>query len=104
VSTHPAALRSQHTGWRRRGESLVRELDFRDFSDAIAFVERVAATVEDHLRRPDMCIVSYSRVRLSIANPHHAGLTAAEIRLAEKVNALIDANSPESIAARRKLR
>ena len=60
------------------------------------FLERVAFTVEDHLRRPDMCILSYNRVRLTIGNPHHAGLTAAEIRLAEKVNRLIDPDSPES--------
>ena len=100
MSTQPGAVRSAHTGWRRKGDSLVREIEFRDFSDAIAFLERIAS-VEDHLRRPDMCILSYNRVRLIIGNPHHAGLTAAEIRLAEKVNHLIDPNSPESNAARR---
>jgi 4a-hydroxytetrahydrobiopterin dehydratase len=100
VSTQPGAVRSAHTGWRREGESLVREIEFRDFSDAVAFLERIAFTVEDHLRRPDMCIVSYNRVRLTIGNPHHAGLTAAEVRLAEKVNRLIDQDSPESNAAR----
>lgn len=102
MSTHAGPLRTEHTGWRRQGESLVREFDFRDFDDALAFLERIAATVEDHLRRPDMCILGYNRVRLIIANPHHAGLTAAEIRLAEKVNALVDARSPESAAARRR--
>ncbi len=100
MSIQPAAVRSAHTGWRREGDSLVREIEFRDFSDAIAFLERLAG-VEDHLRRPDMCILSYNRVRLTIGNPHHAGLTAAEIRLAEKVNPLIDPDSPESNAARR---
>jgi 4a-hydroxytetrahydrobiopterin dehydratase len=92
-------MRSAYTGWCREGDSLVREIDFRDFSDAVAFLERVAG-VEDYLRRPDMCVLNYSRVRLTIANPHHAGLTAAEIRLAEKVNRLIDADSPDSKAAR----
>ena len=100
MSTQPGAVRSAHTGWRREGELLVREIEFRDFSDAVAFLERIAG-VEDHLRRPDMCILSYNRVRLTIGNPHHAGLTAAEIRLAEKVNPLIDPDSPESNAARR---
>ncbi|HWE11295.1 MAG TPA: 4a-hydroxytetrahydrobiopterin dehydratase [Solirubrobacteraceae bacterium] len=92
----PGALRSAHTGWRRDGESLVRELEFRDFSDAIAFLERIAANVQDHLRRPDMCILGYNRVRLTITNPHHAGLTAAEVRLAEKVNALVNGASATS--------
>jgi pterin-4a-carbinolamine dehydratase len=80
---------------------LVREIEFRDFMDALAFFERIASTVEDHLRRPDMCILSYNRVRLTIGNPHHAGLTAAEMRLAEKVNRVIDPDSRESNAARR---
>jgi pterin-4a-carbinolamine dehydratase len=46
-------VRSAHTGWSREGDSLVREIDFRDFSDAVAFFERVVS-VEDYLRRPDM--------------------------------------------------
>jgi 4a-hydroxytetrahydrobiopterin dehydratase len=78
-----------HPGWRRAGESLVRELSFRDFDEAIAFVERVAASAEDHLRRPDICILEFNRVRLTITNPHHAGVTQAELRLVEKVNRVI---------------
>jgi 4a-hydroxytetrahydrobiopterin dehydratase len=77
-------------GWRRAGESLVRELSFRDFDQAIAFLQRVAACAEDHLRRPDMCILDFNRVRLTITNPHHAGVTAAELRLAQKVNEVIE--------------
>jgi pterin-4a-carbinolamine dehydratase len=81
---HPAAA-----GWRLVGQKLVRELSFRDFEQALAFVGRVAAT-EDYLRRPDMCILDFNCVRLRIANPNHAGITEAELRLAEKVNAVID--------------
>jgi 4a-hydroxytetrahydrobiopterin dehydratase len=76
-------------GWRRTGDSLFRELSFRDFDEAIAFLEHVAASAEDHLRRPDMCILDFNRVRLTIANPHHAGVTQAELRLVEKVNRVI---------------
>jgi pterin-4a-carbinolamine dehydratase len=77
-------------GGRRAGESLVRELSFRDFDQAIAFLERVAASAEDHLRRPDMCILEFNRVRLTVSNPHHAGVTPAELRLVEKVNRVIE--------------
>jgi 4a-hydroxytetrahydrobiopterin dehydratase len=103
VSSRSGAVRSAQTGWRREGDSLVRQIEFRDFADALSFLERIALTVEDHLRRPDMCILSYNRVRLTIGNPHHAGLTAAEIRLAEKVNRLIEPDSPDSNTARRAL-
>ncbi|HEV7584292.1 MAG TPA: 4a-hydroxytetrahydrobiopterin dehydratase [Solirubrobacteraceae bacterium] len=77
-------------GWRRSGESLTREVSFRDFDAAIVFLQRVAACAEDHLRRPDMCILDFNRVRLTITNPHHAGITAAEVRLAQKVEAVIE--------------
>ena len=76
--------------WRRAGQSLVRELAFRDFDQAIAFVEQLASVSEDHLRRPNMCILDFNRVRLTITNPRHAGITPAELRLAGKVDAFLD--------------
>jgi 4a-hydroxytetrahydrobiopterin dehydratase len=91
VSTHPADRRQPHqSGWRRVGQTLVREVEFRDFDQAMAFIERVAKEAEDHFRRPDMCILEFNHVRLIIANRHHAGITPAELRLAEKVDAIID--------------
>ena len=99
MSIEVRAVRSAPTGWCIQGDSLVREIEFRDFSDAIAFLERIAS-VNDHLRRPDMCILNYNRVRLTIVIPPHAGLTAAEIRLAEKVNRIIDADLCDSKATR----
>jgi 4a-hydroxytetrahydrobiopterin dehydratase len=77
-------------GWRRVGGSLVRELSFRDFDEAFGFVQRVASEAVDHMRRPDICIFGFNRVRLTIANPHHAGLTEAELRLAQRVDAILD--------------
>jgi 4a-hydroxytetrahydrobiopterin dehydratase len=76
-------------GWRRISKSLVRELSFRDFDEAFAFVERIANEAVDYLRRPDICIFDFNRVRLTIANPHRAGLTEAELRLARKVDAVL---------------
>lgn len=89
MTTGSSARPVADAGWHRQGQSLVREFEFRDFSDAIAFLERVAACAEDYQRRPDMCILEFNRVRLTIANPHHAGLTEAEHRLAAKVNSVL---------------
>jgi pterin-4a-carbinolamine dehydratase len=61
----------------------------RDFDAAFRLVERVAAAAVDHFRRPDMCISEFNRVRITVANPHHAGITVAEHRLAAKVDAVI---------------
>ena len=78
-----------HAGWALHGEALVRDLLVRDFDEALNLVERIARAAEDHFRRPDMCIAEFNRVRLTIVNPHHAGITEAERRLAEKVDAAI---------------
>jgi 4a-hydroxytetrahydrobiopterin dehydratase len=80
---------SARRGWRWQGDRLVRELRFRDFDEGMRFLEQVGRRAEDHKRHPDMSIVS-NRVRLTIANPHGAGITLAELRLAAKVNAVID--------------
>jgi pterin-4a-carbinolamine dehydratase len=91
---------SRHRGWRRIGSSLVRELAFRDFEQALDFVERVGSDAEDHLNRPDMCICDFNRVRLTITNRNHAGVTQAELRLAAKVSAIIDERpGAETLAA-----
>jgi pterin-4a-carbinolamine dehydratase len=80
---------SARSGWSRQGETLVRELRFRDFDDGMRFAEQLGRRAEDHKRHPDIFIFS-NLVRLTIANPHRAGITLAELRLAAKVNAVID--------------
>jgi 4a-hydroxytetrahydrobiopterin dehydratase len=90
---------SEQRGWQREGVALVRELKMRDFDEAMSFLGRVAEMANDYGRRPDMCISEYNRVRLSISNLHHAGLTIAEIRLAAKVNAIVDEHHPEASEA-----
>jgi 4a-hydroxytetrahydrobiopterin dehydratase len=81
---------AEHDGWRREGDTLVREITFRDFPDALRFVQDVGERAVDFQRRPDMCILENDRVRLTISNLHHAGLTLAEVRLAAKVNAILE--------------
>jgi pterin-4a-carbinolamine dehydratase len=76
-------------GWEMRGQRLVRELRFRDFDDGMRLMDRVATGAVDYGRRPDMCI-SVNRVRLEISNLHHHDLTPAELRLAAKVDAVLD--------------
>lgn len=75
--------------WRRQREVLVREMTMRDFDEAWGVVRFIAERVEDYGRRPDMCVSEFNRVRLTIANLHHAGITPAEERLAAKVDAAI---------------
>jgi 4a-hydroxytetrahydrobiopterin dehydratase len=80
----------EHHGWHREGDAIVRQVTFRDFPEALGFIERVGQAAVDYDRRPDMCILENNHVRLSIRNLHHLGFTLAELRLAAKVNAILD--------------
>jgi pterin-4a-carbinolamine dehydratase len=80
-------------GWREERGALVRELEFRDYDEARAFADFVAERVEDYHRHPDLAI-TLNRVRIVIANLHHAGVTLAEERLASKVDAVLAQNHP----------
>lgn len=77
-------------GWRRVGKTLVRELRLRDFDEALALVDRIGRHAVDYERRPDICITEFNHVRLKVFNLHHAGLTAAELRLALKTSVIIE--------------
>lgn len=85
-------------GWRRLGGRLVRVMSFRDFDEALRFFQRVADAAQDYGRRPDMAISHTNSVRLEIENLHHAGFTPAEIRLASKVDAVVQEQHPTHIS------
>jgi 4a-hydroxytetrahydrobiopterin dehydratase len=89
---------SAQRGWRREGAALVRQLKLRDFDEALRFLEELAQMANDYGRRPDMCISEFNHVRLSVWNLHHAGFTTAEMRLAARVNAVIEERHPEAWA------
>jgi pterin-4a-carbinolamine dehydratase len=77
------------SGWERQGQKLVRELELRDFDEGMRLMDRIAAGAVDYGRRPDMSI-SLNRVTLEISNLHHHDLTPAELRLAAKVDAVLE--------------
>jgi pterin-4a-carbinolamine dehydratase len=76
------------TNWDLEGETLVRELTFRNFDEAFALAGELAEGAVDWHRRPEMTI-SRNTLRLAVYNPHHAGITLAERRLIAKVDAVI---------------
>jgi pterin-4a-carbinolamine dehydratase len=82
------------SGWQVQRNALVRELAFRDYEEAKAFADYIAEHVDDYHRHPDL-VITLNRVRVVIANLHHAGVTRAEERLAGKVDAVLAARGDE---------
>ncbi len=73
--------------WRVEDGALLREVTFPSFPDAIQFVDQVAALAERHQHHPDIDI-RYTRVRLSLVTHDAGGLTAKDVDMASKIDAL----------------
>jgi 4a-hydroxytetrahydrobiopterin dehydratase len=73
--------------WRREGDAIVREWRFTDFAAAIAFVERVAEVAEAANHHPDILVHGWNKVRLTLSTHSEGGVTAADLALAERLDA-----------------
>lgn len=78
---------SQTFGWEiiEDGKKIEREFKFKDFKEAIAFVNKVAQLAEDEGHHPDFHIY-YSRVILDLWTHAIGGLSENDFILAAKIN------------------
>lgn len=74
-------------GWSLEGESIVRDLDFSGFPDAVAFVVRVSFAAEAANHHPDLDI-RYNQVRVALSTHSEGGITAKDIDLARTISSL----------------
>jgi 4a-hydroxytetrahydrobiopterin dehydratase len=76
--------------WRGGEErSIVRDLEFRDFAKAIAFVNRVAEAAEVANHHPDILVHGWNKVRLTLSTHSQGGLTSADFALAGEIDGLV---------------
>ena len=73
-------------GWARAGDALTKTFSFRDFAEAMEFVNRAAEEAEAADHHPDMDI-RYNKVSMTLSTHSAAGLTAKDTHLAERLNA-----------------
>ena len=91
-----AALTSQEiqqrvatmTDWQIEGGELVRIFGFKDFVEALGFVNRVGQAAEKAGHHPDIDI-RYNRVRLALITHDAGGLTEKDFDLATQANRLV---------------
>ena len=74
--------------WRQEGEALVRDQKFKDFAEAMAYVNRVADLAEEVDHHPDILVHGWNNVRLTLTT-HSAGkLTGNDHEMARRIDAL----------------
>jgi len=76
-------------GWSESNNSLHRKIEFKSFSEAFAFMVRVAIEAERMNHHPLWTNV-YNKVEIWLST-HDAGdiITERDVKLAEKINALL---------------
>jgi pterin-4a-carbinolamine dehydratase len=73
--------------WLLVGDTIKRDFKFKDFKEAVNFVNKVAGIAEEEGHHPDIYIF-YNKVNLSLSTHAAKGLTENDFILAAKINAL----------------
>lgn len=75
-------------GWKIDAGELVKTFNFKDFREALAFVNRVGEAAESAGHHPDIDI-GYNRVRLGLVTHDAGGLTEKDFEMANRANTLV---------------
>jgi 4a-hydroxytetrahydrobiopterin dehydratase len=74
--------------WREEGAELVRDFEFANFKDALAFVNRVGEEAEEMNHHPDILVHGWNKVRLTLSTHSEGRVTDADHTLAGRIDGL----------------
>jgi 4a-hydroxytetrahydrobiopterin dehydratase len=72
-------------GWRREGATITKDFTFKDFAQALAFVNRVAEPAEAMNHHPDVSI-HWNEVTMTLWTHASGGLTMKDFDLARAID------------------
>ena len=64
------------------------DYQFKDFAEAMAFVNKVADAAEEANHHPDILVHGWNKVRLTLTTHSAGGLTDNDRRMAERIDQL----------------
>ena len=73
--------------WKKQSASITRTYSFKDFAQAMDFVNKLARAAEEAKHHPDIDI-RWNKVTLTLATHSEGGLTPKDFDLARKIDAL----------------
>jgi 4a-hydroxytetrahydrobiopterin dehydratase len=88
LSDDEIAARLEDGDWRREGNAIVRDWRFKDFGEAISFVNRVADVAENANHHPDILVHGWNHVRLTLSTHSEGGITGVDLKLADSFDRL----------------
>ncbi|WP_454598723.1 4a-hydroxytetrahydrobiopterin dehydratase [Qipengyuania sp. SM2507] len=72
----------------REGKAIERSFEFRDFSEAFAFMARVAMIAEKRDHHPEWSNV-YNKVEITLTTHDADGLSLRDVNMAKDIDALV---------------
>ncbi len=85
---HAALAELSQWSLRADGLAIERRFEFKDFSEAFAFMARVALLAETQDHHPEWSNV-YNRVAITLTTHDAGGLSARDIKLAKAIDGLL---------------
>jgi 4a-hydroxytetrahydrobiopterin dehydratase len=74
-------------GWTKAGIAIERNYEFKDFVEAMKFVNQIADAAEAAGHHPDIRIV-YNKVTLQLTSHDSGGVTQRDVKMATRINQL----------------
>jgi 4a-hydroxytetrahydrobiopterin dehydratase len=74
-------------GWTAKDDALVKRLEFKNFAESLAFVNRVGELAEAADHHPDLKL-GWGYTEIELTTHDRGGITATDIDLAKKIDKL----------------
>ena len=79
---------SEAGDWSEESGALVKDLQFADFAEALAYVNRVGELAERENHHPDILVHGWNKVRLTLFTHSEGRITDADHRMAARIDDL----------------
>ena len=73
--------------WRAENDVLSKRFEFKNFAEALAFVDRVGAIAEAHDHHPDICF-GWGYAEINLTTHDRGGLTDFDFAVAKEVDGI----------------
>jgi 4a-hydroxytetrahydrobiopterin dehydratase len=80
---------SSLSDWVQEENQIAKEFQFKDFVEALSFVNKLGTEAEKMNHHPDIFIHSWNKVKITISTHSEGGITEKDFQLAEKLEGLV---------------
>jgi 4a-hydroxytetrahydrobiopterin dehydratase len=76
---------AKFSGWSFENESISKQFQFKDFIEALSFVNAIGLEAEKMDHHPDILMFAWNKVKITISTHSAGGVTEKDFSLAQKI-------------------